>query len=477
MTGQIGSLCSGYGGLDLAAAGFFDADVVWHVEYDTAPSKILAHHYPDVPNYGDVTAVDWTTMPPVDVLTGGYPCQPFSAAGRRKGTDDERHLWPYVREAIRVLRPRVVLLENVAGHRSLGFDRVLGDMAEDGLDVRWTSIRASDIGAPHHRERLFILATPADAEGQRQHDAGQPGERPTGHPGADCGLGVLPDAEVEGLRRRAGFGNRRHPAVRGETVDRPDDDRRPRPARRDSAPADADCVGRGQGSGQPSAGTPEVPAVGSGVGALPGHGRADDLLVLPTPRAMEAEQTMGSPGAARHVEAGNGGLTELLGTILPVLPTPTTSEATGNKGPDSNRSGGQYLREIVTGVLPTPNASDASGGGLHPDHPGRRGHTMQLPDYVLLADDSARWGKYAPAIHRWEHITRPSPSPTEPNKNGRPRLAAAFAEWMMGLPAGWVTDPAIGISRADQLKAIGNGVCPPQALAALHALTSMEVAA
>ncbi|WP_141695370.1 DNA cytosine methyltransferase, partial [Klebsiella pneumoniae] len=89
----------------------------------------------------------------------GSPCQPFSHAGQRKGTNDERHIWPYVREAIRRVRPRYTVLENVAGHRSLGFDRVLGDLAEDGLHVRWTSIRASDIGAPHQRERVFLFVT------------------------------------------------------------------------------------------------------------------------------------------------------------------------------------------------------------------------------------------------------------------------------------------------------------------------------
>ena len=123
---RIGSLFSGYGGLDMAVEAVFpDARPAWFCEWDDAPSKILAHHWPDVPNYRDVTAVDWSAVEPVDIITGGYPCQPFSAAGRRKGTDDDRHLWPYVREAVRVLRPRYVVLENVAGHRSLGFDRVL----------------------------------------------------------------------------------------------------------------------------------------------------------------------------------------------------------------------------------------------------------------------------------------------------------------------------------------------------------------
>lgn len=164
---RIGSLFSGYGGLDLAAMQLFPgSSVAWHCEWDDAPSKILDFHWPTVPNYRDVTKVDFYPDPrvvgsiePIDILTGGYPCQPFSAAGKRKGADDERHLWPYVREAIRYLRPRFTLLENVAGHRSLGFDRVLGDLAEDGMYVQWTSLRASDIGAPHHRERLFILVT------------------------------------------------------------------------------------------------------------------------------------------------------------------------------------------------------------------------------------------------------------------------------------------------------------------------------
>lgn len=162
---RIGSLFSGVGGLDMAVEQVFpDAAPAWFCEWDDAPSKVLAHHWPDVPNLRDVTVVDWSQVERVDIITGGYPCQPFSASGLRKGTDDERHLWPYVREAIRVLRPRLVVLENVAGHLSLGFGRVLGDMAEDGLHVRWTSVRASDVGAPHHRDRVFIVASPADAD-------------------------------------------------------------------------------------------------------------------------------------------------------------------------------------------------------------------------------------------------------------------------------------------------------------------------
>ena len=170
---KIGSLFSGYGGLDMAVQAVYpNAHPAWFVEYDQAPATILKHHWPGIPNYGDITTIDWGTIPQVDILTGGYPCQPFSHAGARKGEHDERHLWPHVREAIRHLRPRYIFLENVAGHRSLGFDRVLGDMAEDGLHAWWTSLRASDIGAPHHRERLFILATFPDSESLRR-DHGQ----------------------------------------------------------------------------------------------------------------------------------------------------------------------------------------------------------------------------------------------------------------------------------------------------------------
>ena len=97
----------------MAALELFDgAGMAWHSEIDPAASKVLAHHWPTTPNLGDVTEIDWAAVEPIDILTGGYPCQPFSAAGKRKGSDDERHLWPYVREAIRHLRPRFTLLES-----------------------------------------------------------------------------------------------------------------------------------------------------------------------------------------------------------------------------------------------------------------------------------------------------------------------------------------------------------------------------
>jgi DNA (cytosine-5)-methyltransferase 1 len=153
---RVGSLFTGYGGLDMAVGG----DVVWYSEIEPAACKILAEHYPGVPNLGDITVVDWSTVEPVDVITGGYPCQPFSTAGMRRGKNDERHLWPYVRDAISTLRPAFAVLENVRGHLSMGLADVIGDLAGVGYDARWGLVRASDAGAPHGRARVFIVAYP-----------------------------------------------------------------------------------------------------------------------------------------------------------------------------------------------------------------------------------------------------------------------------------------------------------------------------
>lgn len=154
---RIGSLFTGYGGLDMAIGG----ELAWISEIEKSALTVHEAHHPDVPNLGDIKKIDWSTVPKVDVLTGGYPCQPFSHAGLRKGENDERHLWPYVREAISVLRPGLVLLENVRGHVTLGLREVLGEIAELGYDARYGVVRASDAGAPHQRARVFIAAYPA----------------------------------------------------------------------------------------------------------------------------------------------------------------------------------------------------------------------------------------------------------------------------------------------------------------------------
>ena len=154
---KIGSLCTGYGGLDMAVEAYFNAEMVWCAEIDKYASQLIKHRF-DKPNLGDIKQIKWGELEPIDILTAGYPCQPFSHAGQRKGTEDERHIWPYIIKAISVLRPRIVILENVRGHLSLGFKEVLGDLAKNGYDAKWRIVRASDVGAPHQRARLFIVA-------------------------------------------------------------------------------------------------------------------------------------------------------------------------------------------------------------------------------------------------------------------------------------------------------------------------------
>jgi DNA (cytosine-5)-methyltransferase 1 len=164
---RVGSLCSGYGGLEMGAAlALGPLDVRWHAEYDKHAAAVLALRWPDVPNLGDISAVTaadaWGSLPPVDAIVAGYPCQGESDAGQRKGADDPRFRWPDVHAAVRALRPRLVILENVRGHLNRSFPRVVAEMAGLGYVGRWRCVRASDAGAAHRRERLFVVAWPQE---------------------------------------------------------------------------------------------------------------------------------------------------------------------------------------------------------------------------------------------------------------------------------------------------------------------------
>ncbi|WP_319461477.1 DNA cytosine methyltransferase [Micromonospora sp. RTP1Z1] len=160
---RIGSLCTGYGGLDLAIELVLGGRLAWYAETDRHARTVLAHHWPGVPNLGDIRAVDWTTVEAVDVLTAGFPCQDISNAGKRAGIGGEHSsLWTCVADAVRVLRPQLVFVENVAALLRRGLDAVEGDLAAIGYDTGWLCLRASDIGAAHRRDRLFLLATPRE---------------------------------------------------------------------------------------------------------------------------------------------------------------------------------------------------------------------------------------------------------------------------------------------------------------------------
>lgn len=162
----VGSCFSGIGGLEIGLEWTGGFETKWQIENDAYATTVLAKHWNNVKRYGDIRSVDPSDLEPVDLICGGYPCQPFSHAGERKGSEDKRHLWPFMHRLIRSLRPRFALMENVTGHLSMGFDTVLRDLAECGYDAEWQVFCASDVGLPHRRERVFIIAYPNLQHGQ-----------------------------------------------------------------------------------------------------------------------------------------------------------------------------------------------------------------------------------------------------------------------------------------------------------------------
>ena len=158
------SLCAGIGGLDLGIQlALPGSRTVCFVERDAFACEVLAHQMEEggldqAPVWTDLRTFDGTAWRGcVDLIAAGYPCQPFSVAGQRQGEDDERHLWPEVHRIIGEVRPNLVILENVPGHIRLGFERVLADLAGLGFDAEWATVRASDVGSCHRRERLFVV--------------------------------------------------------------------------------------------------------------------------------------------------------------------------------------------------------------------------------------------------------------------------------------------------------------------------------
>lgn len=178
---KSGSLFTGTAALDMAAAEVFGTELAWCADLDPGAAALLAHHFPAVPNLGDITKVDWDLVAKlawVYVLTLGWPCQPWSLAGKRKGADDERALWPECERAIRALRPRYLLLENVPAVVAAGeLERVATSLATYGYRFAWVCLPAAAVGAPHIRERFFLLAVAEDA------DSAAGGERRGAAPG------------------------------------------------------------------------------------------------------------------------------------------------------------------------------------------------------------------------------------------------------------------------------------------------------
>ncbi len=352
-TVSIGSLCTGYAGLDMGVAAALDgnARLLWTADHDSHITRLLTHRFPDVPNLGNLTTVRWPTVERPDVITAGFPCQDVSSAGPGSGIEKGTRsgVWHHVMDAVRHLRPHLLVLENVAAlrWRGRGLDRVLADLARAGYDASWCCVRASDVGACHRRERVFVAAHPV-----RQRWS--PGfVRPSAAYATEaasaswrCALPPAPHSRV----RRHPYCAHQHP----------------------------------QAQRQPAAAHPL--------------------------------------GQRRHQrKSPSAGFT---------------------RAPHTALRGYRYAH---------------------------RQHGTEAPPFAYA------WDQYEPAIRRWESVLGWSaPPPTETGTRGQPRLSAALVEWMMGLPVGWVTGSELGLPRSAQLQALGNGVVPQQACAAVRHLLAQE---
>ena len=221
----VGSLFSGIGGLDLGLerAGM---RVIWQSEIDPYACKVLAKHWPEVVNHGNIKEINWQEVERPDIICGGYPCQPFSTAGKRRGEEDPRHLWPWVREAISQLRPRYAILENVRGHLSMGGLSVIGELASIGYDAEWRVVSAASVGANHRRDRVIIVAYP---KGKRCETGGQSKRTQSAHAVSTCGCQHVANANRIGLEGQGAeqqtTGTARGSKNTGQLVANPDNSR------------------------------------------------------------------------------------------------------------------------------------------------------------------------------------------------------------------------------------------------------------
>lgn len=410
----VGSVCSGYGGLEmglaswLAQEGCAPPEVRWHAEVDPDASRVLKTWWPEVPNLGDFTVPDFS-VERVDAECGGVPCQGFSSAGRQLGTADPRHLWPDWRRGIAARRPATVVFENVAnltrGKMRPIFDSIIADLLALGYDVRWCLLGACAVGAAHHRHRVFLLAcrtrtTPNAAEVKVQ-TCGQ-------HAAAYLPSPMHGDGEWSSRH----YNNRGVPASMAAV-----DLLFPTTAARD-----ADSRGEGDEAYWAARATERTNGMPPGAA----------LALLPTPQHREGDSS-GMPGAI------------LAGARMP--------------------SGRRNLDDAIA-LLPSPRAIDAVRGRAAHDRNETLGRTNGLD--LIQAVGPERWGKYAEVVARHEAVLgRPAPAPTEIGPKGGRRLAAAFSEWLMMLPEGHLTSV---LDRNPALARAGNGVVPPQAATALRLL-------
>lgn len=428
MTMTVGSICTGYAGLEMAVtATLGPVDLRWVSEIDPAANQVLTERHPGVSNVGDITQIP--DLSPVDIVTAGFPCQPISAAGRHKGVDDERWIWPQILEAVRRMDPppTLFMLENVPRLLTINdgdaMAQVVEGLASAGFMGRYRLLRASDVGACHGRRRWFCVAAHPDRLRVRPVR------------GDD-----LRDASLDGDREPAHVPTRPEMALPEDT---PPGRLVPTPAASDGDRGPDYARARDRRESHGSGGDDLVTAVAK---------------MIPTPAASNAKDwtdTRAGPdtiGKARG-EGGAGTLVDL-GVLLP-----TPSASLGDAG-HTSRSGDRQDELLLGGILrnlPTPTATDARGGRSIYGTGRETGYGRTMSDVAHWEI----WGDYTTAIN--QHIAAAGILPPDPVDEGR-RLNPAFVEWMMMIPPGWVT--SIDIPRTAQLRILGNGVVPHQAATA-----------
>lgn len=195
-------LCSGIGGFALAASWTKKIETVAFCEIDEFCRKVLKKNFSNTPIHGDVHTLKGDEYGPIDIITGGYPCQPFSFAGKRRGEEDDRHIWPEVFRITKRSKPRWLLLENVAGHIGMGLDKVLSDLESVKYSCRPVVIPACSVNAPHRRDRVWIIA---NSEGPANR---KPNSRKAERQGKEFREGSCDDASNSYCERREGSGKR-----------------------------------------------------------------------------------------------------------------------------------------------------------------------------------------------------------------------------------------------------------------------------
>lgn len=437
MTLTIGSLFTGSGMLDVAVSHALDADVIWHCEpIDTVDHKtgkkshnfavdLLDARWPDVPNLGDITQVDWadvaTTMP-IDILCGGFPCTDVSVAGVRAGLVDGTRsgLSANMADAIAHLRPRYVIIENVRGLLSAksntpgmkAIDAVNTDLTLLGYGSKRIIMAAANIGAPHRRDRVFIVAEPSPSPvhevlpALKWHETIALLPTPLAHHS-----GCSPE---DHLRKKPGRSQVTDLAILA-AAEWGNELLLPTPTARDyknTGPADVNKT------------------VGPPLSALP--------LLLPTPIAGDAKSTCNAT-ATRHILPPTGihageTLTDVVRT-LDLLPTPNASDGTAGK---TSRSGdrigekllGGIAKDAVSHLLPSPRGSDGRNGS--PNQRGTGGDLMlpslvvmvaapedsTLPPTHLLPTPAPPTARAAGSTATAASTSAPSPPPNPTNRDG-----------------------------------------------------------